>query len=251
MNSKNKTKKEEAKSKRGYDLKIVGGHLQMNKDQILEIINEENGHYRSSLVKDHEGLRRSLEFTKFQYELTDIVMRAEKFERGRGFGSNYPAHPMIDSEFRMTKKEKAAIDTFKDKKPFKLDGEKWLDAAQELLVDLSDAHNHIPPVITHSGDWEIGSGTSFYTPNMIFLTGPKSVIVLLHEYGHSLGFKEVAAVWWSNNMFRLAFPKAFKKLRPSKAYPHLLRKYKEPESHPDFDEVMKHIRWDEIENPDE
>jgi hypothetical protein len=173
----------------------------------------------------HPSVDKAIDYTKYLGSLSEASTIARNFEAHSGFGRNYPGSPMIDENFRLTDKELAALEKMKAAKPFRVEHEDFLNIIQELYVDLAEAHNHVPPFVRHDGEWVNPKESSFYTSHAVFLTGPKSIVTVLHEYIHSLGYGEVVAVWWSTNAFRLMYPKSFEKLKFSKINPHLMRKH--------------------------
>lgn len=192
------------------------------KSDSKEILRGLRKYQKASWFNEVPELLRSREYTRMLYELQDIFDENRALEKHMGFGRDYPGHPMIDDEFKLSGGELEAFKRFKDSKPFQAPKEKWIDFIQCLVCDLAKVHGHQAPAVFHNGDWGSGAGTSFYIPHAIFLTGPRSLIVALHEYYHSLGYGEVGAVWWSSNAFRLVFPASYAKLEPSIVSPHLL-----------------------------
>ena len=58
------------------------------------------------------------------------------------------------------------------------------------------------------------SGSSHYISreHRIVITGKLSVVTLLHEFAHALGFDEQGACRWSINLFRKCFPRQYSRL---------------------------------------
>ena len=188
-----------------------------------EIVDGINGEFERPTF-DSGATARSMEYTRYLNELHQVSQISYGFERHAGFGRRYPGSPMIDDDFRLTMAEREALEHMKARKPFKVSNEEFLDIVQELYINLADAQNHNAPAVFHDGLWEHPKNSSYYTPHIVVLTGKKSLITVLHEYTHSLGFGEVAATWWSTNVFKLLYPKSFDKLKHSKVNPHFLRK---------------------------
>jgi hypothetical protein len=174
---------------------------------------------------NHAAADEAVAYTKFLGKLHIATQTAYNFENHAGFGRGYPGSPMIDMEFSLTEKEVEVLNRLKERRPFKADNAEYLDIIQEAYIGLAEAHGGVAPAVRHDGKWVDATRSSFYTPHVVFLTGPKSLITAFHEYTHSLGFGEVAATWWSTNVFRLLYPASFKKLRLSKVNPHLMRRH--------------------------
>lgn len=206
----------------------------------VQILNGLENFQSASFINDNKELVKSREYTRMVYQLQDIFQENYKIEKHIGFGRDYPGHPMIDGDFKLTGGELEAFETFRKHDPWKVPREKWIDFIQELFVNLSICHGHKPPAVFHDGAWGGGGqNTSFYIPHAVFLTGPRSLVVALHEYIHSLGYGEVGAVWWSSNAFKLTFPKSFAGLEPSINSPHLLVRKKTNKKDKDYTKKKK------------
>lgn len=173
---------------------------------------------------ENQDLHNAENLTVMLHRMSANTSKALRAEKKMGFGRDYPGHPMLDDDFSLNKAERAALEKFKDKKPYRASNEDYLNMIQELYCDLAEAHGSTPPIVRHSGEWENAKYPSFYTPHMVVLTGSKNVTTALHEYMHSLGYGEVSAVWWSTNAFKLLYPSSFKNLEVNPDFPHLMRR---------------------------
>jgi hypothetical protein len=151
--------------------------------------------------------------------------RATRLERERGWSRNYPDHPCVDTEFSLRLRAARAMARFARRRPFRLEGDAFLDAAQRLVRGLARAYNIPTPDLQHIGPWEGSSDESGYNRahHCITLSGQPSVLTLLHEFAHACGWGETGAAWWSVNTFRLAFPRSFAALRGAQGT-HALRR---------------------------
>ena len=173
---------------------------------------------------DFKEMEEAESYTRFLHRLHDSAKLALNFESHAGFGRDYPGSPMIDENFSLTDKEWGVLNALKERKPFRVSDEEYVNLIQECFVGLAAAHQHVAPLVRFGADY------SCYTPHVVFLAKPRSLVTAFHEYIHSLGFGEVGAVWWSTNVFRLLYPKSFAKLKQTRVNPHLLRKTIEDES---------------------
>ena len=149
--------------------------------------------------------------------LTQLRERATRHERRKQWSRGYPSHPMIDWDFKLKRSVRAALDTFKRARPFRVQtGNGFVQLVGTLYRDLAVAYDMPVPTVNHRGPWRGDSGASSYTGgnHHITLRGKRSVLTALHEFAHARGYGETGAVWWSVNAFRLTWPKSFAKLRP-------------------------------------
>lgn len=87
---------------------------------------------------------------------------------------------------------------------------------RQLHLALAAAYSRVPAKLVFGGDESEDSGQSCYIPDLdtIVLRGRLSVISYLHEARHWIaGPNEHAAVGWSAELFRRAFPQSFARLR--------------------------------------
>ncbi len=218
----------EWKKSRAPQFRPIINHYGLKPGEMLRSLKEFN---RAELEKGSEGafdVNEAFQMTRYLADLDKINADAYTHERHDGWGRRYPGSPMIDESFALSDGEWEALVAFRDKKPFKASKQDYINIVQELFVELAKVQGCKPPAVLHTGIWKTGRDTSFYTPHAVVLTGPKSVITVLHEYTHSLGYGEVVAVRWSTNAFRLLYPKAFKKLVPHEDHPHLMVRAQEP-----------------------
>lgn len=169
--------------------------------------------------KNAEELKASAMFTNYSLALNSNYYRARRHEKKEKWSRDYPKDAVLDESFKMAPEVKKAMHAFKSCHPYSCTDEKFLDAVQQLYLDLSKFYGIPTPIVRHIGPWTGSSGASNYMPHAITLVGCRSIITALHEYVHARGYGETAAVWWSTNTFKLVFPKDFEKLRAAQNLP--------------------------------
>lgn len=129
---------------------------------------------------------------------------------------DYPATVVEILDDRMKFKPAAlrAMKAFRASHPWRGTEDERRVKCQELVVALAEAYGIALPEVLFDRLDGSSSGASCYdrSQHRIVLRGRLSVITLLHEFAHSRGMDERAAVRWSVNLFRRHFPRSYSRL---------------------------------------
>ena len=110
----------------------------------------------------------------------------------------------------------SALYAFKKEKTFKLNEHERYAKMQEFVIKLSEIYEIEPVVrIIRRNSDHVDSAGSCANPDTktICMSGPLSIITLLHEFAHIKGIEEeLAAQKWAVNLFRKVYPKQFARL---------------------------------------
>ena len=184
---------------------------------------------RSLTVQEEKNIQQLVtDLKKFLYVPTgyDLEGKGRQVDKQR----SYPPTMCVNEALTYRKETLKIMKEWRDKhRPFR--PKEYSDEAVELKLEkfrwisdrLAEVYKIRKPLVrvgkitAKSWRGSGSSGTSYYTKHnhRITINGKFSVITFLHEFGHARGFDEVDTVMWSINIFRIIFPKSFKKLRGS------------------------------------
>ena len=128
----------------------------------------------------------------------------------------YPATvvEILDDQMSYSNALLQAVKEFAELKPWQGSSKSRQEKFRQLNRSMAEACRiELPKLVFGRLD---GGSTdlSCYRPrdHRIVLVGKLSVITLLHEFGHALGYGEREACRWSINLFRKCFPRQYSNL---------------------------------------
>jgi hypothetical protein len=143
--------------------------------------------------------------------IREVRKAAYAHEARRKWSRAFATPPVMDESFSLKDDVRAALERFRDERPFTLTGEKYIGACSAVVRLLALAYGLPEPSVFHIGAWKGPATFSEYVERQhaIVLQGKASVLALLHTFMHARGYGEHAALWWSLNTFRLVWPTSF------------------------------------------
>lgn len=130
--------------------------------------------------------------------------------------SNYPATVMevLDDNMGFPPAVLSGVRAFARSRPWTGPIDERKGRFSKLNHDLAAAYGIREPELVFGILDGSNSGESHYIPRLhrIVLVGRLSVVSMLHEWGHVLGYDERDATAYSVNLFKRVFPRQFAKL---------------------------------------
>ena len=121
---------------------------------------------------------------------------------------------VLDDKITYSDKLLCVVRIFAASKPWSGSIESRKRKFSDVTRMMGDACNIDRPTLAFDSLDGGSSGSSHYIPrdHRIVMTGKLSVVTLLHEFAHALGFDEQGACRWSINLFRKCFPRQYSRL---------------------------------------
>jgi len=123
---------------------------------------------------------------------------------------NYPqrVEDVMDDKIRYKRGIVKALKRFKESGALRAEIPVCLEAMNRLVREFAAIHGLPMPTVEYRPDL-----VSCCLPHLNLICLDKmSIVTLLHEYAHLMGYDEWHACWWSINLFRKVYPEAYAKL---------------------------------------